>query len=666
VSATTPRAAALISGDGAAPVAGVARRGRTRKEGRMKKLLAGIAVIAVVIVAAAAIAPFVIPADAYKARLVAAVKESTGRDLKIAGPVSFRILPSIALSASQVSFSNAPGMAPAQMAQIKSLEVRLRLLPLLTGTVAVDSFVLDNPSITLAVDKNGRPNWEFAGAAEPAKPAPAPAAPGAESAGAVAQLARLHLASLELRNGSVSYRDERDGKRWEVSGIDMNFAMSGLDRPLSANGAAMWNGQTVNVKLAIGRPGAFVGGKPTTVNLAVSAPAVAFSFSGNGVGAPKRKLVGDLSLSTPSVRGLAKWLGQPLAPGNGFGSASIKGRVGIEGDVYTFDQATVALDSINGHGGIQFDDGGATPYVKGSLVLGGVDLNPYLAAAPGGAAPAPPPAGPGARPAAAGAGWSTAPIDAAPLKRLNADFFLGVDSIRYHNLTIGKSSLILHLKNGALTTDLTQMALYKGTGQGRVTFDGSGAVPVLRQSFVLKGVDMQPLLHDAGDFNLLSGLGSLDMAVEGRGTSQREIVSSLSGNGSFHLDKGALKGVNVVAMMKNAASALSMGLIGGANSTDFTTMSGTFTIAKGILRNSDLQMTSPELPMTGAGTVDLPQRRVNYRLTPKIAGAVAVPIDITGPWDDLSYRPDLGAILSKPKKEIQKLLPQEFKSLFGK
>ena len=48
--------------------------------------------------------------------------------------------------------------------------------------------------------------------------------------------------------------------------------------------------------------------------------------------------------------------------------------------------------------------------------------------------------------------------------------------------------------------------------------------------------------------------------------------------------------------------------------------------------------------MTGAGTVDLPQRTVNYRVTPNVAGVLAVPVDVTGPWDNLSYRPDLAGI----------------------
>src|SRR5579872_256242 len=640
----------------------------------MKKLLVAVLVIIALIIAAAVIAPFVVPVDTYKARLIAAVKESTGRDLRIDGPVSFHLLPSIELSADQVSFGNAPGGVAKNMARLKSLEVRLQLLPLLTGTVAVDTFVLVDPVISLEVEKDGRPNWEFGGAAVPT-PAPAKAAPATAAAGggALTTLARLRIANLQIENGDVTYVDTRTGKRSELGAINLKVSMTGLDNPMSASGSVAWNKQTVNLDLSVGRPAAFEGGQPTPIKLKIASTPINFSFAGNGVGAPILKLDGDADLNIPSVRGLAAWAGQPMPAGNGFGLLAIKGKVAIAGPKYAFGNAVIAFDAIKGNGGIEFDNGGAKPYIKGSLQLDDLNLNPYIGApASSGAAPAPS-GGAGGKSASAEQGWSTAPIDTSGLKVADADFFLGANSIEYHNIKVGKSALVVHLKDARLTADLTQLTLYKGTGQGKVTIDGSGTVPAIQETFALKGVDMQPLLHDAANVNLLAGNGSLDMAIDGRGRSQRDIISSLAGKGSLHLDKGKIEGVNIIGIMKNAAKALSMGLVGSGNDTDFSTLSGTYTITNGVLKNNDLQLVSSELPMSGAGTVDLPQRQVNYRLTPKVAGELAVPVLITGPWDNLSYRPDIGAILQQPGqllnqggKSLQQVVPKGLQNLFGK
>jgi AsmA protein len=187
------------------------------------------------------------------------------------------------------------------------------------------------------------------------------------------------------------------------------------------------------------------------------------------------------------------------------------------------------------------------------------------------------------------------------------------------------------------------MALYQGKGQGKVVADGSGATPAVAIDFDLSGVAIQPLLRDAMDFNHLTGSGNLALDVQGHGKSQREIVSSLDGKGNLNLANGKIEGVNLIAFMKNVASAAT-GSVGGSNETTFGALTGTYTITNGILRNNDLKLTSPEIPMSGAGTVDLPRRQVDYKLTPSVAGLVAVPVDITGPWDNLSYRPDLAGV----------------------
>ena len=188
-----------------------------------------------------------------------------------------------------------------------------------------------------------------------------------------------------------------------------------------------------------------------------------------------------------------------------------------------------------------------------------------------------------------------------------------------------------------------------------MTADGSGAVPAIAATFNLSGVAIQPLAKDAADFDRLVGNGNFVIDVTGHGHSQREIIGSLGGKGSLNLTNGKIEGVNLISFMKNTAGALTGGG-GGGNETDFGALTGTYTIANGILKNDDLKLTSPEEPMTGAGTVDLPQQQVDYRVTPSVAGLLAVPVDITGPWSNLSYHPDLAGLAKGIAQDPGKLL----------
>jgi AsmA protein len=345
-----------------------------------------------------------------------------------------------------------------------------------------------------------------------------------------------------------------------------------------------------------------------------------------------------------------------------FGATEIKGNLAMVGSKIGFTDAQLSFDAIKAKGEFAFDGSGAKPYLQGKLDVDKLDVNPYLppeggAAASGGAASGAKPAGGGAQ----ASGWSDAPIDTTGLRVANADFALGVGSMQVHKIQIGASALGLQLKDGKLTADLSKLALYQGGGQGKLMIDGSGPAMGLDANFKLSGVQIEPLARDAAGFDRVSGAGAFNIAVTGHGHSQRELIGTLNGKGDLHLTNGVIKGLNLGDMLKNVESAFGGGSGGGQ--TEFSQMSGTYTITNGILKNTDLDLQSPILHVTGAGTVDLPKRTVDYRITPLNAAVGGVnlaglAIVASGPWDNLSYRPDLSSgAIQGAGKALQGLIP---------
>jgi AsmA protein len=629
----------------------------------MKKLLIGLAVVVVLIVAAAFVIPFFVPLDTYKSKIIALVKDETGRDLRIDGPVNFSLLPRVALEANAVALSNPAGASTPNMVQLKTLDVTLRLLPLLHGAIEVDQFKLVEPAITLEVDKEGRPNWAFSRAVQPASRAgPSPSEPSGKGGGVPA----ISLGDVSIVNGQASYLDQRSGEKRVVTDINLQLSLPDLAGPFEAKGGATWNAEPVALTFNVAHPGALVGGGASPLVLSIASRPVNFDFRGDATGATLAKLLGTIDLTVPSVRDLAKWVGVPFAPpGTGFGALSIAGKIAVADQKIAFTDAALTLDTVKATGALTLDSRGARPYLAGRLDIDKLDVNPYLPveqpaasavpASPTEATPAPEGLSP---PAANPHGWSDAPIELSGLKAADADFDLSANSILYRKIEIGKSALTLHLKNGRFEADLTEMELYQGKGKGTVVADGSEPIPAITAAFNLTGIAIQPLLRDAAAFERLTGTGGFVLDVAGRGRSEREIVASLNGKGSLNLADGKIEGVNFVAFMKNVASAVTGGH-GGSNETEFGALTGTYTISEGILHNNDLKLISPELPMSGAGSVDLPLRQVDYRLTPSLAGLIAVPVSITGSWDDLSYRPDLSAmgktLIEQPEKALDLL-----------
>ncbi|MGE5147170.1 MAG: AsmA family protein, partial [Candidatus Eiseniibacteriota bacterium] len=206
----------------------------------MKKILIGVAALVVLVIVAALVIPFFVPTDTYKQQIAEQVKSATGRDLAIKGDIGFSLLPNIELKVNDVAFANAPGAATKDMATFKSLLVQLKLMPLLSGNVEVDSFVLVEPIINLEVDKSGKPNWEFQpAAAKPAEIGKAPTAPAKPSgppSDPMATLAKLKLGDIRLEKGRVTYADAKSGDKQVLDNVNVTIAFPDIESALAVNG----------------------------------------------------------------------------------------------------------------------------------------------------------------------------------------------------------------------------------------------------------------------------------------------------------------------------------------------------------------------------------------------------------------------------------------------
>lgn len=644
----------------------------------MKKVLIAVGAIVILVIAALLIAPAVIPVDTYKTELLAQVEKATGRKARIDGDFNISLFPTARFTAGKVSLANAPGGKAATMVSLDKLNVQIALLPLLSGTVVVDSFVLEKPVINLEVDAQGRPNWVFEPAGQPKATASGAAnkdaAKDAGGGDGGAGISGLKLGDVRLVSGRVAYSDAKTGTRQTIDDINMSVSLPSLTSPMAAKGSLIWNKEKIDLVLGVGNPNAFLKGTTTDLSASISAAPVRFDFKGKASGGNVLKASGAIDLDVPSVRKLAAWAGQPLtAPGTGFGPLKIAGQVGVDGKKYSFTKATLNLDKIAATGDFRFDGSGRVPYVNARLETGLLDLNPYLppenkAASGGAGASSGAAASGGANGKPVSAGWSTDPIDLSGLRAVNADAALAVAGIVMRKIRIGKSKVDVGLKGSKLTTKLTEMALYGGNGTATITADGASATPAVTARMNLSGLQANPALKDAIDMDRIEGTLNTSLSVATRGGSQRAMVSALGGDGNIKFVDGAIRGINIAAMIRNAASAFLDSSARAAQKTDFAELSGTFRITNGILRNDDLALLSPLVRVAGRGSVHMPNRTVNYRIEPKVtastkgqggpadASGIKVPVIVSGPWDNISYKPDLSGLVNEIAKDPSKAL----------
>ena len=634
----------------------------------LKRAIIGIGIVVGILIVVAVLVPLIIPVEALRSRIEQQAQEVTGRPLTITGPLRLSVFPTLAIEANDVHFGNVPGAVDPDMATFKRLVLQLKVLPLFSGSFQISRFVLIEPSISLEVGKNGVGNWVFTSATPGAQPnalppaarQPAPAIEGENPL----EGRDLRLGEVRLDHGKVSYRDDRTNQSFVLDRIGVTVILPNLEGPFEVDGQARWNGQTVKITAKASALGKILAGQGSPFNLELASKPINLSFDGELTKSQPLTGDGSVKLEVPSLRELASWAGSPLPNvGKGLAALSIEGKLAVAGKRYSFSDAAISLDDMKGNGQIVVDTAGVKPDISARLDLDKLDLNQYMGKplASGGSAPAPAAGGPPAKsappPKSAASDWSDDPIDVSALKVFDADFAFSAGSIEMQAMKIGKSQVDAKLKDGLLAADLVELTLYEGKGKGSVDIDANGTAPAIKAALDLTGVQAEPLFKDAFDSDRLSGKGSFQFEGAATGDSQRALVSALNGKGRIAFRDGSIKGINIAAMARNISTAFLDPTASQTQKTDFSELSGSYTIANGILSNRDLELISPLLRVSGAGVSNLPRRTLDYRITPKAVGStigqggkidlggVIVPIIVTGRWDDLHYRPDLaGAV----------------------
>ena len=584
--------------------------------------------------------PFVLPANIYKDQIIAQAKLATGRDLKIDGALKISFFPAFGVEVNQVHFANAPGLAATDMATMEQLFIGAELFPLLSGKIRVTHISLVKPVFNLEVDAKGQGNWVFepAGATQPASTAPG-------TATGPRQLGDISFAEVTLTEGRVNYHDARSNASETVEHINASVALPSLDQALVFTGGLTWNNEAIKLVATLLQPRVFLEGGKSALTANIAADVMNASFDGS-LDAGSATVAGKIDFKTLSARRLAAWIGIALPEVRGFGAMDLSGDMMSSGGKVSFSHARLRLDSMQGNGNLTLDSNGKKPMVKGDFTLDRLDLNQYT--------------GKGARNAAASGGelapWSESSVDFGPLALVDADFDLAVNALEVGELKIGRSALGIALNGGKLVATLKELELYGGQGKGTITLDGGKHQPMVVLALSVDGVQGEPFLTDAAGFKKLSGTGNIVVRVTASGSTQRALMKSLAGSATISFTDGAIKGINLAEIARSIQSALSGAAIGEAAKTDFAELSASFVISNGVAANNDLKLLNPFVRLNGAGTIDIGQQSLDYRVEPKAVrsikgqggntdlSGIGIPFRIHGSWGHPKYEPDLSGV----------------------
>jgi len=306
----------------------------------MRKLLIVVGALILLLIAAILILPSLVPSSVYKDKIEEQISASLDRDVDIQGDVSLSVFPTLRAKADSVKIANAEGFAAADFASMSSLEAGVKLMPLLSKKVEITKFTLIDPVISLEKKANGDVNWAFGAADEkPAEPAKAFARDGRYTDLDIA------LGQFGLRNGQIKMIDAQSGKNYALENVNVDTAMPGLDKPVSAKGDLVFNGTPMDIDLNIDTPKSFLNGEQTPFRAVLNSDLIDLSADGNFTASHGLTFTADFDSNIPSVSKLDAMLGIQNPYEALTETAALKGNLSFDGVNLTAKNATVAMSS---------------------------------------------------------------------------------------------------------------------------------------------------------------------------------------------------------------------------------------------------------------------------------------------------------------------------------
>ena len=597
----------------------------------MKKLVAVFAGLIVLLILAVLILPFVIDLNAHQARYLPMIEETLNRKV-ILKDLRLTLLPRLGVRITGFTIVDDPLFGTAAFATLGSLDLGVKLRPLLRGRVEVSEIIIREPTILVIKNSLGLLNVSTLGKKGPPPPhEAAPQEPGIPSPKQPLELlSLLAVERLSLTDGQLTYRDHSSATPSDylvqklqvlVRGVglgltpvlNMSATVQPFNLPVKVDGSLGPLTESLDLAafifdIAVGKAFFEIRGdvQGATTRFAVSSPGITTA---------------DLPLTLPLIRPVElkdiRMTGQMKDSQLDIGNLDVLIPLGRHA-------VTVKGSSIKGETKLKFT----------APVVNTADLPLLL---------------PLKRPIEITELQAAAELQPSRTRLRDISFRLLGGHVKAHG----------ELKSGAVLAP----------------FNGNLAVG---------GLQLGPVMDALGtDKVSISGTAAADLKFEGKGFSTPQLTAFLEGAGHLSVRDGKIEGMNL--LQEAAALLKAIGFthdLGAA--TVFSAIDSNLKLQHGVVTVESLKMESPDFQATGNGTVSF-DKSLNMKVTlslseslskelsgispfAKVAltrGRISIPMLITGTTQAPSYALDTTALGRNVEIQVKEKLGELLKDQQG-
>jgi AsmA protein len=613
----------------------------------------------VLILAAVLIVPRVIDVQKYKPMLIDQVAAVTGRPVTLGGDLNLSLFPWVGVSFSDLQLGNPQGYEAESFVRVKSFEAHVKVMPLLSKEVQIDSFVLDGPEIYLEMTKEGKGNWEGLGGAVAKEKEPEKQK--TDSSGGFA-LKSIEIGKFAILNGIIRYVDKQQGLKKEITALNLTLNDVSLERPIGLTFKAVIDGNPIGLAGSIGPVGAKPGQGTLPLDLTLNALDEFEAKLAGKLNDPATSLSYDLALDVAqfSPRKVMEALGISFpvetADEKALNSVALKLKVAGSTSKVVISDGTFSLDSST-FGFKGSVDNFAPLHLVFEGNLDSIDLDRYL----------PPKKEQSETGTAKTETAEPKPIDYDPLRRLKVDTTVTVGELRVQGGKVENILVKVTADKGVIKLNPFSMELYSGKVNSTATVDVNGREPVTAVNLNTSAVQVGPLLKDFTKKEILEGALLADIALTLKGDTPEVIKKNLNGKGELLFRDGAIVGIDLAAMVRNVQTSFGLAeKTAEKPRTDFAELKAPFTIKNGLVNTPDTYLQSPLIRLTVQGEANLVSEVLDMKVRPKFVASLKgqgdteqrsglmVPVLVKGTFTQPQFRPDLEGIV---QSQLQGQIP---------
>ena len=585
----------------------------------MKRFL--LIVVTLFIVGIGALVAFLATLDVnqYKPRIIAAIQESTQRAFDIKGDIALKpsLIPT--LSVEGVSFGNADWAVHDTMATAERFEARIKLLPLLSGQIAIRRVVLIGARVVLETDRKGRGNWVLALEDESDEPADE------------TELPAFDLQEITIEDALFEYRPyEAEATSLTVDHLDITT--TGLGKPLSVRLDARYNDIAFLLGGELAPLERLLGNEPYDIVLKLSLGDLAVTVAGS-IAEPLTPagLALGFELAMPSTAALSSLVEGDLPT---IEPVSVSGDLSGGGGDYVIENLQAILGPSDLSGRIDLNVEDERPEIEMQIESKLIDVSAFESA-----------------PAPAQTGrdrvFSADPLPLDALKGFDASARIAIGQLKSTKATVESVRGNLKLKGGKLSIKDFEALLTGGTVAAEVILDASRKTPRFVKTATVKGMALGAFLNGTdGDF-ASGGTADVDFQIAGQGVSLAEIMGSSDGH--IRIDVGNLQIANKAAGIASADMfTKAFDILNPLSKSDDKTVIEcavvNFPINGGLMQSkTGIGVSTRKLNILGGGSVDFKSEQIDIGVNPKPREGVGLNVS------SLAKFVRLGGTMANPK-----------------